>query len=537
MKVQHDQVGSSLKNKKAHRKHHAFWSRRSFIQSLGLTTGGSLLLGNQSVQALNMFTAVSEAESDRKLVIIRQKGGNDGLNMIVPTFDYGTYASKRPTIAIDQNDLWSLNDKFAMPNTMSAITPLWNDGKMKVINSVGYPDQNLSHFRSSDIWDSASDSNVEDSSGWLGRMLDQCFPDFAVSPPDYPPGIQIGNVGSILLNNADETRIGFSVANADLLFQVATKGELYDTTDVPDCHSGQQLSFVRNIANQTFVYSDIIKEAYEQADNEADYGRNNNPLGQSLSLVARLIKGGLGTQVYMVTIDGHDTHASQNQRHPGLMQDLSDAISGFFEDLATADKDNDVLCCTTSEFGRRIEQNASGGTDHGAAAPVLLFGDINGSDVLGKDPDLSNTDQVGNLIYGTDFRAIYATILENWLCLSPSTVDQLMGQNFGRMPELGIVCSPVTSSRDIHIEGFVHEARYHPAGGVFLHLELPKITDLNVQLFSMDGRSLLTVKDAKQVMGQEQIDLRNVSQGLPSGIYLYRIQAYGYNWSRQVRLL
>ncbi len=526
-----------LGDQSAHEQHHLFWSRRNFLRTLGLTSGGSMLMGNQTVQAMNMANALFEAQSDRKLVIIRQKGGNDGLNMVIPDFDYSTYKGKRPTIAIAQSNTWKLNDKFSMPNSTIALKNSWDSGKMKVINSVGYPNQNLSHFRSSDIWDSASDSNVEDDSGWLGRMLDNCFPDFAVNPPAYPPAIQIGNAGSILFNNETDTRLAFSVANADLLFQVATKGELYDTQDVPECLFGEQLSFIRTIANQTFKYAEIIQEAYNQSDSNSDYG-GFNQLAQSLSLVARLIRGGLPTQVYMVTIDGHDTHAQQNQRHPALMRDLANSVKGFFEDLAQDGKDSEVLCCTTSEFGRRIEQNASGGTDHGAAAPVILFGEgLNGNAVLGKDPDLINTDQADNLIYGTDFRSIYATLLEYWLCLSPILVDQLLGQNFSRLDELGIQCAPTTHNKEVFIEGFSHEPRYSSYGDVLIYVELPSITDVQIDLYSLDGKSLSTLFHDHQIMGIQAISLDEIRRRLSPGIYVYRIRAYGYAWSKKIRII
>ncbi len=528
--------GTTLDDSSAHRNDHQKWNRRSFLQTLGLAGGGTMLLGSHTVQAMNLgfLSSALNPENDRILVIIRQKGGNDGLNTVVPVFDYATYQSKRPNISIPSNKLLNLNSKFSLPDTMGGVKTLWDSGQMKVINSVGYPDQNLSHFRSTDIWDSASDATDLDKSGWMGRMLDHCFPDFSTSPPDYPPAIQIGSSGSILFNNQAEQNLAFSVANPELLFQLATSGELYDTVMVPDCHHGEQLRYIRTVTNQTFKYAELIKEAYDQSSNQANYG-NNGQLANSLALVARLIKGGLPTQVYMVTLGGHDTHANQNQLHPNLMAQLSNSVAGFYEDLTLGSKDEKVVCLTVSEFGRRIEQNASRGTDHGAAAPVLLFGQgLNGNGVLGKDPDLNNTDSVGNLIYGTDFRQIYATLLEYWLCMDSTLVDQLLGKSFGRLPELGLTCENISPVRNAHIDGLVHEARYARDGSIRIYLYLPYTTQIQLDLFTIQGKKVSTLLSENQGMGERTIDLSFIRGQLAQGLYVYRLQANGQSWSKKI---
>ena len=195
--------GSALEHGHAHTQDHSRWSRRSFMKNLGIAGSVSMILGKTPLTALSaspLSMALGAAASDNILVLIRFKGGNDGLNMIVPVFDYSTYRNLRPTIAIPENQLIGLDDRFAMPSTMQPLEEMWQSGAMKVVNSVGYEDQNLSHFRSTDIWSSASDANVLDASGWLGRLIDRQFPDFANNPPESPQAIQIGGAGTVTIN-------------------------------------------------------------------------------------------------------------------------------------------------------------------------------------------------------------------------------------------------------------------------------------------------------------------------------------------------
>ena len=293
-----------------------------------------MMLGKFPVYAsskTSLTQAISQLENDRVLVLIRLQGGNDGLNTIVPLYDYDTYANNRTTIKIEESDVLNLSDEFGVPNYMNSIEALWEEGQMKVVHGVGYPDQNLSHFRSSDIWASASDSDVVNHSGWLGRHFEDIYPDFIVDPPESPPAIQIGSIGNLIFDGSEGTGYSFSVANPEQLYQVAQNGWLHDVENLPDCYYGEQVGFLRAIANTTFLYANVINEAYTSASNSVEY--DDTELGNQLSLVARLIKGGLGTKVYMVTLNGFDTHANQIELHQSLMADLSNTIKDFYDDL------------------------------------------------------------------------------------------------------------------------------------------------------------------------------------------------------------
>ena len=355
----------------------------------------------------------------------------------------------------------------------------------------------------------------------MGRFLNEQFPDYLDNPPMDPPAIQIGGAGSILFNNLDGLNLSVNVNNPDELLQIAQFGELYDTSNLPECFYGDQLGFIRAIANSTFRYAEIIAEAYGNATNDVDYNGN---FGNQLAVVARLIKGGLSTRIYMVTLDGFDTHAGQNNSHPFLVNQLSEGISAFFDDLEIGGRDQDVLAMTFSEFGRRIEQNASNGTDHGAAAPLMLFGGgIEGNGFIGDGPDMVDVDEVGNLKYDTDFRKVYATVLENWLCVDPELVDQVLGQSFERMPELGLTCL-TTSVSSVQPNTLKHWVQ-NSGGQFIIHYEIPQSAQVTIKLFNILGQEMATLYNGYQVAGQHQIAYTPRMTFKAAGHYFYTIQA------------
>lgn len=524
--------GSALEHGAAHQQNHQMWSRRTFMRNLGMAGSVSFLLGRTPITAMAsspLSLGLNNSTSDRILVLVRLKGGNDGLNTIIPLFDYGTYQNARPTLAVPQSDIISLNSEFGIPNWMESVMPLWQDGQMKVVNTVGYPDQNLSHFRSTDIWSSASDANVEDLSGWLGRFLEGQFPDFLTNPPEIPPAIQIGSAGTVVFDNQDMLNMGVVVDDPDQLFEIAQNGELYDTSDVPDCYYGEQVGFMRAIANSTFRYAEIISEAYNASANSVEY---DNGFARQLAIVARLIKGGLGTKLYMVTLDGFDTHAGQSNSHPYLLNSLANGMKAFYDDLATSDWDKDVLSMTFSEFGRRIEQNASNGTDHGAAAPLLLFGPgLNGNGFLGDNPDLQNVDVVGNLQFSVDFREIYASVLENWLCVDPDTVDGVLGQPFNRL-DLGLDCMTVPTFAPPAFT-MKHWASYE-GQQIAINYVLPSSMWVKVEIYNMIGQPVGTLFEGWQSAGQHRHVFRSSLSKLSAGYYVYRIEAGAQAFSQKI---
>lgn len=517
-----------LSDNSLHEMDHDIWSRRSFIKTLGLAGGVGLGLGGFSVNILGslpLMLATTEGPLDRVLVLIRLKGGNDGLNTIIPLFDYGRYQANRPTIAVKNSDITVLgNGAFGIPKTMNALTNLWNEGAMKVVNSVGYSNHNLSHFTSADIWNSA---NVaidfdKDKSGWLGRQILEENPDFLNNLPAKPAAIKVNSGSNIAFQNPDRIDLAVNFNTLDNLITVAETGFLYDTVHLPDnCYYGDQIGFLRSILNVTYKYASPIKDAYSSSSNSVTY--SNNDLSRQLAIVARLIKGNLGTKMYMVTMEGFDTHENQNNDHPKLMNNLANALNEFYADLKSANKDNEVLSMTFSEFGRRVSEN-NGGTDHGTAAPVMLFGPaLNGNGFLGKDPDLQDLDLNGNLKHGTDFRSIYATLLESWLCLNPNTVDQILGDYYERMPDIGIDCMNVGANDVFADQSIQHLIRPNNQGGFTVEYFLPRSEHVNVDVFTIMGQKIASLVDGNQQLGKHQVEFNHSNIGLSASMLIYRI--------------
>lgn len=535
------QRGISLDNAQAHAQDHSQWSRRSFLRQLGIAGTASFLLGKMPLHAIGS-SALAKAlastgpEEDRILVLIRLKGGNDGLNTIVPLFDYGTYQSNRSSIAIPQNELIGLTNELAIPNTMAELGEMWTAGKMKVVNNVGYAEQNLSHFRSTDIWSSGVDADQEASSGWLGRLLEQEFPDFLSNPPATPPAIQMGGAGNLVFNDSSGFDMSLNVANPEQLYDIAQTGQLYDPLDVPECHYGEQLAYLRSVTNNTFQYAEVVAGAYDEGNNAVEY--ENNGIAHQLALVARLIKGGLGTRLYMVVHDGFDTHADQSDKHPSLMRQLSRAVSDFYEDLDQSNAAQRVLSMTFSEFGRRIQQNASGGTDHGAAAPVMLFGEgLNGNGSLGGLPDLDNLDANGNLDFSTDFRQIYATVLEQWLCIEPTLVNQVMGETYERLEGLNLSCSPVSTWSPKPTADSIHLNTYYHAGQLYISYHLASSAQVSISLYNMAGQQLKTFRKGLQMPGAHQYNIPLSDIAWAAGVYVCQVQVGQQQFAKRIQLI
>jgi len=514
---------------------HRNWDRRSFLQALGLAGGGTMMLGGfgLAAQAASpLAPALAASETDRILVIIRLKGGNDGLNTIIPLNQYSLYANARPTLKVAQSAAFNLNAEYAIPSYLTPFQNLWNTGKMKVVHGVGYPDQNLSHFRSSDIWATASDENVVVGAGVFGRYFETHFPDFLNNPPEHPLAIQTGSLGNLLFTGSDNTNYAFSVADPQQLYELAQNGWLHDLQNLPECLYGEQLGYIRAIANGTFIYAGVINEAFNASTNSVSY--TNTTLSNQLALIARLIKGGLQTKVFMVSLDGFDTHAEQADAHQSLLLDVANGVKSFYDDLSTAGLSHKVLTMSISEFGRRVEENGSLGTDHGAAAPVLLFGPgLEGNGLVGTHPALNDLDSEGNMLPTTDFRQVYATVLEDWLCIDPQAVDEaLLSVNYERL-ELGFECN--TSVKETTRETLQHRPLYQTDGDVIVEFVLPLYSHTIVQLFDIMGRKIADLHNGYLAPGTHRFSVRGQSGiHLSAGQYVYRIITGGQAHSRSI---
>jgi hypothetical protein len=243
-----------------------------------------------------------------------------------------------------------------------------------------------------------------------------------------------------------------------------------------------------------------------------------------MALVSRLIKGGLGTKIYMLTLDGFDTHASQDDRHPDLLTEFSDSVKAFYNDLAAASKDQNVLLMTFSEFGRRVRDNGSRGTDHGTAAPLMLFGpSLDGNGFIGDDVNLADLDVLGNMKYKIDFRQVYASVLRDWLCADELTTDTVLGDTYTKLA-LGFSCEDV-SARDIEAVQQLHQLRYDN-GVAFIHLGLPRSGNVKLEAFDVLGRKLVSTNNEYYSTGTHRLDIPGISKWSP-GAYMYKVYING----------
>lgn len=524
---------------KSHDREHAQWDRRGFLRTLGMAGAGAISFGHTTLSVVEspfLTQALSDAYSDRILVLIRLKGGNDGLNTIVPLYNFDLYANKRPKIHIPENNLYKLNDDFGIPNFMNQVAPMWNDGAMKVIHGVGYDNQNLSHFKSSEIW-ATTTANSEINSGWMGRYYEGKYNDYQSNPPEKPLALQIGSGGDMIFDG-DLTAYSFSVSSPQRLKRVAENGTLFDNQSNPNNLHGRQASFLRETSNTTFRYTSVINKAYEQSRDFDAYTQDNFDL--QMSLVSRFIKGDLGTKVYMVTLGGFDTHANQPDRHETLMRKLTRVVDAFYKDLTDYGIADKVLSMTFSEFGRRVAENGSNGTDHGSAAPIMLFGPaLNGNGFIGEHPNLHALDKQGNMKHTIDFRSVYATVLTDWLCADPNDVNNAVyGSQFDLLG-LGLGCDgseKLTMTNDPLLP--LHAA-VNNNEGVSLYLNINELAKVEINVFDILGRKVGTTISTQLNSGRHNFEiLDHQANRLSPGQYFYKIQVNGkqtYNKSFLVK--
>jgi len=419
--------------------------RKKFIRNSLALLAPTMISGNpihilQDHPLLNT-ELLGTSSTDKVLVIIQLSGGNDGLNTVVPLSNYNNYYNARTNIALPEKKILKLtgNNATGIHPSMTAFQKLFLDGKLNIVQSVGYPQPSFSHFRATDIWMSGSSSDQYLNTGWAGRYLNYQYPDYPDAYPnaDHPDpiAIQIGSLASLTCQGP-AVNMALSISDPSSFYN------LIEGTDavVSNTNAGYELSFLRSIAKQTNQYTVRIKKASDSVKQQVTYPNNN--LAAQLKIVARLIKGGLGTKVYMVNYGGFDTHSGQvvltdttTGAHANLLKGLSDSVAAFQSDLSGLEIEDRVIGMTYSEFGRRIKSNASVGTDHGSAAPLFLFGKNVRGGIFGDNPTIPTTATSNdNIPYQFDFRSIYNTILQNWFCVSQAAEIEILLKQFPIMP-------------------------------------------------------------------------------------------------------
>lgn len=358
--------------------------------------------------------ASNELSGFKNLVIIQLSGGNDGLNTIVP---YGNdmYYQKRNTIAIQPTELIKLTDMQALNPNLSALKELYDQGWMSIINSVGYPNPDRSHFRSMDIWQTGSASDQFLTTGWIGRYLDA---NCAVNNESYT-AVEVDDTLSLAMKGARMK--GIAVQNPSKLYNNTREPFFKKLVSEHDAHLNEDnLGYLYKTMIETYSSANYIQQTLKTYKTAAAYPQTG--FANQLKSVAKFINSGLKTRVYYVSLSGFDTHTTQLNQQGRQLKIYGDAVAAFVKDLKQTCKLDDTLVMTFSEFGRRVEQNASDGTDHGTANNIMLFGGkLKKQGIYNNAPNLAQLDN-GDLKYEIDFRNVYATLLDKWLDVNNSKV-------------------------------------------------------------------------------------------------------------------
>lgn len=410
-------------------------SRRLFLQHgmalLAATPTIPMFLDN-TAHAFAGETSQDSGRDGKILVIVQLSGGNDGLNTVIPHGD-DAYHRARPGLRKSPGDVLKINDYLGLNPSLAPLKSLFDNGQMSIVQGVGYPNPNRSHFRSMDIWHTAQPDDERNTSGWLGRYFDSCCTGIDPKQPmDASAGVSIGEVqplamkgekfGALSFERPDSFRYKGKDVEAFIALnqpqeqvegeRASARGKDARSALLTPVTQDEQLNFLSRTALDAQASSDRILRATGAHKPGVNYPRGE--FGEGLKTIAAMIRAELPTRVYYVSLGGFDTHANQQGRHDQLMTQLAQGIGAFMADLKDQKNDERVLVMTFSEFGRRVAQNASGGTDHGAAAPLFLFGSRLKQGLLGKHPSLTDLDS-GDLKYQVDFRSIYASVLQNWL--------------------------------------------------------------------------------------------------------------------------
>lgn len=510
--------------------------RRSFLKSAAMGAVVPVTIGGYGMRTygsspLLHALARRAAATDRVLVIIQLNGGNDGLNTLIPTDQYSNLSKARSNVLIPENKVLALSGKtgVGLHPAMTGLRNLYNDGLVSAVQSVGYANPNFSHFRSTDIWMSGSDATEYLPTGWMGRYLDKRFQGFPTGYPNTnmtdPLAIQIGSVVSLTFMGP-EVNMGMAITDPTTFYNLVngTGGS------VPATPAGKELEYIRMVANQTNAYGTVIKNAANAGNNLSTKYPTGNNLADQLKIVAKLIKGGLKTPVYMVSIGGFDTHSQQTDTtdttlgiHATLLKNLGDAIEAFQDDLKLMGIADKVAGMTFSEFGRRIQSNFSGGTDHGAAAPLFVFGTSVQPGIIGKNPNIPGTTTVAdNVPMQFDFRQVYASVLKDWFGLSDNEVISIFG---GKSHQI----LPIFNSSAISIEDLadqlstliLHDVSPNPAYGSTLFKYYTDGGRVELKLFDALGKQIATIAKGHHTPGEHEVSFE--LSGLRPGNYYYQL--------------
>ncbi len=424
--------------------------RRQFIRNIGAGSAAGLTLGGIPLNLLAANSGLKQmaaaSSNDNVLIFIQLHGGNDGLNTLIPISQYTDYYNLRPNIAIRESGTRSYIDvdqnvddaaRVGLHPDMGAFKEMYDEGKVAIIQNVGYPDMNLSHFRGRDVVFMGGDESRDHdyNSGWMGRYLDNIYPGYPDAFPSQamedPLGIELSGTLSLAFHRENGIPIGLNIGNPDQFYNLINSVGVDPPIAFPGSHAGEELRYIMDFEKKSNQYAGRLKDVYDAGSNSSvEYresypysspARSNN-LSSQLKLIARLLDGGIKTKIFLCRIGGFDTHGEQVDEgdssvgmHASLLYNMSTAVQDFYTDLNNLGIDQKVLGITFTEFGRRAYSNESYGTDHGTATPVFVFGTRLNNGIYGENPLLGPDDlNRGNLEYDIDYRRIYTSIIQDW---------------------------------------------------------------------------------------------------------------------------
>jgi len=498
--------------------------RRSFVKNVSLASvAAPFAMKDLNFQAISkkLFETSKMAE-DRVLVIIRMNGGNDGLNTVIPIDQYDNLMIQRSNVIIPETSILSLTPEVGLHPVMTGMKNLFDSGKLSIIQNVGYPEQNRSHFRSMDIWTSGS-MDVVETRGWLGRSFDNEYPNY---PAAYPNATYLDPFAISMGYELSATCQGLMANFSHAVNDPTVNYNLTGSAANDGTYFGSHMEHISTIINQTNQYGAQINDAAATGSTLSTLYDAANPVAVYLRYVAQMISGGLNTKVYILNLNGFDTHDgqvlatdSEAGAHASLIKMISDAVNAFQDDLNLLGLEQRVAGMTFSEFGRQIASNASLGTDHGDAAPMFLFGACINSGIIGPNPTIPNTiDNQAGLPMQIDFRDVYASILKDWFEVDPIDIQPLFEQTINYINVLG-ACNLGLAENTKDDDGILIYP--NPAtSNTTLKIDTQN-ERVKIEVYDLNGRSVLLICDKQLNQGTHHISCETID--LKAGEYILKV--------------
>jgi len=411
-------------------------ARRAFLRQVANSFGNvptlnPLSLGPKIVDLTSLMTPEQTEDLKRRiLIVIQLSGGNDGINTVIP-YSQQAYYNARPTLQLDKSQVLQLNGDVALHPNMTAMKDLYDSGHMAIVLGAGYPNPNRSHYEAMNIWQTASPETAF-TTGWLGRYLDLAkSSNSSINAVNLNPIIPPALIGQKQRAMAIANLDGFRIKPLNRNITQTQSAEAIKALDSIQCSSCQEYNNLVNAMVEAglnaITASEIVQQAASKYQTSVSYPKND--FANRLKLAAQIVTSTLHPQIVYLQIGGFDTHANQKNTQASLLKILSDGISAFYRDMDSKGIANDLLVMTFSEFGRRVKENGSLGTDHGTAEPMFLVGGRTKGGLYGTYPSLTELDN-GDLKFTVDFREVYATVLQDWLGADTSRV---LYSNFERL--------------------------------------------------------------------------------------------------------